>query len=64
MHTDSLIVYIKTIDIYEDIAEDIKTIFDTWNYELDRSLSKGKNNKVIEIMKDELDGKLITKFAG
>ena len=29
MHTDSLIVYIKTIDIYEDIAEDTKTIFDT-----------------------------------
>ena len=29
MHTDSLIVYIKTIDIYEDTAEDIKTRFDT-----------------------------------
>ena len=29
MHTDSLIVYIKTIDIYEDIAEYIKIRFDT-----------------------------------
>ena len=28
--------------------------FDTSNYEVDRSLPKGKNEKVIELMKDEL----------
>ena len=45
--TDSFIVYIKTDNIYKDIAEDVGTRFDTSNYELDRSLAKGKNKKVI-----------------
>ena len=43
MDTDSFIVYIKTGDIYKDIAEDVETRFDTSNYELDRLLQKGKN---------------------
>ena len=43
MDTDSFIVYIKTEDIYKDIAEDVETRFDTSNYELDRPLPKGKN---------------------
>ena len=43
--TDSFIAYIKTDDIYEDIAKDVETRFDTSNYELDRPLSKGKNKK-------------------
>ena len=43
MDTDSFTVYIKTDDIYKDIAEDVKTRFDTSNYELNRSLPKGKN---------------------
>ena len=38
-------VYIKTDDIYKDIAKDVETRFDTSNYELDRSLSKGKIKK-------------------
>ena len=33
----------KKDDIYKDIEEDVKTRFDTSNYELDRPLSKGKN---------------------
>ena len=33
---------------------------DTSNYELDRSLSKGKNKKVIGLMKDELCVKIMT----
>ena len=45
--TDSLIVYIKTSDIYKDIAEDFETRFGTSNYELDKSLPKGKNKKLI-----------------
>ena len=36
------IVYIKTDGIYKDIAEDVETRFDTSNYELGRSLPKGK----------------------
>ena len=36
-------VYIKTDYIYRDTAEDVETIFDASNYELDRPLPKGKN---------------------
>ena len=42
MDTDNSIVYIKTDDIYKDIAEDVETRFDTSNYELHRPLPKGK----------------------
>ena len=49
MDTDSLIVYIKTDDIYKDIAEDIETRFDTSNYELDRLLPKGKKSNWINV---------------
>ena len=45
--TDSFIVYIKTDDIYKDIAENVETRFDTSNYELDRPLPKDKNNNWI-----------------
>ena len=68
MVTDSFIVYLKTDDIYKDIAKDVKTKFDTSNYELecnfiDRVLLKGKNKKLIGLMRDELRGKIITKFV-
>ena len=43
MDTNSFIVYIKNDGIYKDITEDVKTRFDTSNYELDRLLSKGKS---------------------
>ena len=36
------IVYIKTDDIYKDIAEDVEIRSDTSNYELDRPLPKEK----------------------
>ena len=45
MDTDSFIVYIKRDDIYKDIEEDVETKFDTSDYELDRPLLKGKNEK-------------------
>ena len=32
MDTDSLIVYVKTVDIYKDIAKDVESRFDTSNY--------------------------------
>ena len=59
--TDCFIVYIKTEDIYKDIAEDVETTFDTSVYELecssiDRLLPKGTNKKVIEL--DELGEKM------
>ena len=64
MDTDSFIVYTETDDIYEDIAEDVETEFETSNYELDRPLPKGKNIKLIVLMKDELGEKIMTKFVG
>ena len=60
--TDGFIVYIKTDDIYKDIAEDVEIIFDTLNYELDKPFPKEK--KVLELMKDELVGKIMAKFFG
>ena len=41
MDADSFIVYIKTDDIYKDIAEDVETRFDTSDYKLD-SITKRK----------------------
>ena len=62
--TDSFILYIKMDDIYKDIAEDVETRFDTSKYELDRSLSKSKNKKVIGLRKDEFSEKIMIKFVG
>ena len=64
MNTDSFIVYIKADDIYIDIAGDVETKFDTWNYELDKPLPKGKNKKLIGLMKNELGEKIVTKLPG
>ena len=47
----------------EDIANDAEKRFDTSNYECDRPLPEGKNKKVIGLMKDELGGKIMTKFV-
>ena len=52
MDTDSFIVHIKADVIYKDIAEDVETRFDISNYELVRPSPKGKNKKVIGLMKD------------
>ena len=64
MDTDSLVYDIKTEDFYRDIAEDVETRFDTSGYEPDRPLPIGKNKKVIGLMKDELDGKIMKEFIG
>ena len=64
MDSDSFIVYIKTDDIYKDIAEDVETMFDTSNYELNRPLPKGKSNKVIGAMKDKLGRKIMEELLG
>ena len=63
MDTDSFIIYIKTEDVYEDIANNVEKRFDTSNYIEDRPLTTGKNKRVIGLMKDELGGKIISKFV-
>ena len=45
MDTDNFIDYIKTKDLYRDIAENVETSFDTSNFELNRPFRKGKNKK-------------------
>ena len=52
-------VSVKTNDIYKDIAEDVETRFDTFNFEINRSLRKGKYKKVIGLMKIKLGGKIM-----
>ena len=64
MDTDSFIVYKKTNCIYKGIAVEVETRFGSSNCQLERPLTKGKNKKVIGLMKDELGGKIITKFVG
>ena len=59
---DSLVMNIKTKEFYKDIAQDVEERFDTSNYGVDRPLPKGKNKKVIGLMKDELGGGIITEF--
>ena len=61
--TDSLVMTIKTQDFYKDISQDVQERFYTSNYsEKNRPLPKGKNKKVIGLMKDELGGGIITEF--
>ena len=64
MDTDSFIIHIKTNDVYEDIGNDVIKRFDTSNYEVERPLPKGKNKKVIGLMKGELGGNIMTEFVG
>ena len=59
MDNDSFTVYIKTSDIYKAIAEHVYTRLDISNYEFNRPMPKGKNKKVIGVLKDELGGKVI-----
>ena len=47
-----------TRNIYEDIAKVVQT-----NYELGRPQPKGKNKKVIGLMKDEIGGEIMKGFA-
>ena len=63
MDTNSFIMNIKTEDFYKDFANNVEKRFDTSNYEVNRPLPMGKNKKVIGLMKDELGGKIITKFV-
>ena len=64
MDTDhGFIIYIKTDDIYKDIAEDLETKFDPSKYKLYRPLPKGKNQEIIGLMKDELGRKIMKEFV-
>jgi hypothetical protein len=62
--TDSLCYEIKTEDFYEDIADDVESMFDTSDYPKDYPAAAlgfkvGCNKKVIGKFKDECAGKQI-----
>ena len=59
MDTYSYIVYIKADDVYKDIGKDVGTRLKASNYEVNRPLPKGKNKKVVSVMKNELGGKMM-----
>ena len=61
--TDSFVINIKTNDFYEGISNDVDKRVDTLNYECNRPLPTGKNKKVIGLMKDQLEGKIIAEFV-
>ena len=63
MDRDSFIVHMKTKHIFESIAPDAKTRFDTSNYDAQRPLPLGKNKKVIGLIKDELGGRIMKTYT-
>ena len=65
--TDSLILAIRTKDLYKDIVDDIPEHFDTSKYkrtDFDGTIIPKMNRKVLGKMKDELAGELMTQFVG
>ena len=64
--TDSFIMHIKTEDFYKDINADVDKWFDTSNFDKNdnRPLEIGKNKNVLGKFKDEIGGKIMTKFCG
>ena len=64
--TDSLAYELKTDDFYADIADDVRSRFDTSDYPKDHTsgIETGVNKKVIGMFKDEAGGKQIEEFVG
>ena len=62
--TDSFVIHIKTEGFYKDISNDVDNWFDTSNFNKNdnRPIEIGKNKKAIGKFKDELRGKIMTKF--
>ena len=55
----------QTEDFYRDITKDVKKRFDTSRFSKDdnRPLPIGEKKKVIDLMKNELGGKIMTEFV-
>ena len=63
MDTVSFIIYIKTEDVYEDVADHVENRFDRLIYEVNRSSPKRNNKKMIGLIKEEFKGKITKKFV-
>ena len=64
-YTDSFVMHIKTDYFDKDISADVDKWLDTSNFNKsnNRLLEIGKNKKVLGKFKDELGGKIMTKFV-
>ena len=64
--TDSLCYELETEDFYKDIANDVDSKFDTSAYPKNHpsGIKTGVNKKVIGMMKDECNGKIMEGFVG
>ena len=56
-------VYVKSEDFFVDLGREVEKRFDTSNYEVRKPLPIGKNKKVLELMEDELGGKIMKEFV-
>ena len=59
-----LVYEIKTKDIYEDFYLDKDLFVNFIDYPLNSTFFNPVNKKVIDKMKDEFEGKIISEFAG
>ena len=62
MDADSFIVHVKANNVYKDIAEDAEKRFDTSNCKQIDCYQQVI--KFTELMKDELQGEVMTKLVG
>ena len=64
--TDGFVIYIITEDFFEDIADDVRIMFDKSNFHENdkRPLPIGKNKKTPGLFKLELGGKIIIEVVG
>ena len=63
METDSLVCDIKTANFYEDINSNVEARFDMSRYGCSCPLPMRVNKRVIGLIKDELCGRIRTKFV-
>ena len=62
-HADSLVYEIETDNVNDDVYEN-KNFFDFSDYLEDSKLFEPVSKKLIDRMKDELKGKINSKFVG
>ena len=63
MDTNSLVYDLKTGEFYKDIAGNVEARFNMSGYSHIHPPPIGVNKKVIEFMKDELGGRIMTRFV-
>ena len=63
MDTNNFIVHTKLENAYERLAGDVEKRFGTINCKVKIHLPIGKNKTLIELIKDELGGKIMKKIA-